>query len=241
VYGGRCHGSGFIVLMEVVPNARCGITCGHLYLDLVEKMGWMPVQLTVDGGTETKYMKDLHDFLRAKFIPGPAPGVVALKSTDNLPIEFIWSYFLQFTGHDLKATILSGKSENLINIGLELDILLFQWLWSKIVKTAMDNFVKYWNHHKTRNKKEKCLPSGVSPREVFHNPTNFGLQRAGAEVTKEVVDELRAMLPKTREECMRWVPEEFDVRAAGVYDQLGKPKLTISSGWDTYTRMLSLL
>lgn len=39
VYGGKCHGSGCIVLMDVVPNARCGITCGHLYLDLVEDTG----------------------------------------------------------------------------------------------------------------------------------------------------------------------------------------------------------
>jgi hypothetical protein len=39
MYGGRCHGSGYIVHLTVVPNARCAFTIGHLYLDLVESTG----------------------------------------------------------------------------------------------------------------------------------------------------------------------------------------------------------
>jgi hypothetical protein len=39
MYGGRCHGSGYIVHLAVVPNARCAFTIGHLYLDLVESTG----------------------------------------------------------------------------------------------------------------------------------------------------------------------------------------------------------
>jgi hypothetical protein len=45
---------------------------------------------------------------------------VALKSSDNIPIEALWSYFLKYTGHNLKAAILLGKTENYINVANEL-------------------------------------------------------------------------------------------------------------------------
>jgi hypothetical protein len=61
---------------------------------------------------------------RAQFLPGipstDAPACVALKSSDNIPIEALWSYFLKYTGHDLKAAILLGKTENYINVANEL-------------------------------------------------------------------------------------------------------------------------
>jgi hypothetical protein len=41
MYGGRWHGSGYIVHLTVVPNARWAFTIGHLYLDLVESTGGM--------------------------------------------------------------------------------------------------------------------------------------------------------------------------------------------------------
>ncbi|KAJ7795584.1 hypothetical protein B0H14DRAFT_2620804 [Mycena olivaceomarginata] len=216
VYGGKCHGN-------------------------------MPIQLTVDGGTETKYMAELHEYLRAIYTPNTdTPTIVALKSTDNLPIESAWNQLLQFTGHDLKAVILEGRSSSIINIGLEHHIfvvteefrLLFQWLWPKVVKQAINTFVRYWNNHKTRTQKEKWLPSGVALRQVYENPVNYGFKHAGKPVPREVVQQLRAMLPKSREDCMRWVPEEFDVKAWAIYKSLGSPTFSITNGWDIFTQML---
>ncbi|KAJ7671972.1 hypothetical protein B0H14DRAFT_2205472, partial [Mycena olivaceomarginata] len=85
---------------------------------------------------------------------------------------------------------------------------LFQWLWPKIVKQAIDNFVRYWNNHKTCSQKEKWLPSGVAPRQVYENPVNYGFKHARKPVPREVVQQVRVMLPKSRKDCMRWVPEE---------------------------------
>jgi hypothetical protein len=234
----------------------------------------MPIQLTVDGGTETKYMAELHEYLRyvvssadtrsrshvfnlrAIYTPNTdTPTIIALKSTDNLPIESAWNQLLQFTGHDLKAVILEGRSSSIINIGLEHHMsvissslnrfivteefrLLFQWLWPKVVKQAINTFVQYWNNHKTRTQKEKWLPSGVAPRQVYENPVNYGFKHAGKPVPQEVVQQLRAMLPKSREDCMRWVPEEFDVKAWAIYKSLGSPTFSITNGWDIFTQML---
>jgi hypothetical protein len=61
---------------------------------------------------------------RAQFLPDvsstEAPACVALKSSDNIPVEALWSHFLKYTGHDLKAAILLGKTENYINVSNEL-------------------------------------------------------------------------------------------------------------------------
>ncbi|KAF7291303.1 hypothetical protein MIND_01274300 [Mycena indigotica] len=245
MYGGRCHGSGSVLLLDVVPNARCGITVGHLYLDLVEETGEIPIQVTVDGGTETHYMFQLHQQLRAQFAPelsiDEAPATVALKSSDNIPIEALWSYLLKFIGHDLKAVILLGKEKNYLNITNDIHIDLFHWLWSRIVKQATDQFKIYWNTHKTRRQSAKHLPSGVSPRQVFDNPQNYGLYHAGIKVDIHAVRELRNTLPKSRVDCFRWVSDEFDVQAQLAYNLLGSPKLSISGGWTIYTNMLSLL
>ncbi|KAF8209489.1 hypothetical protein K438DRAFT_1753828 [Mycena galopus ATCC 62051] len=201
MYGGRCHGSGYIVDMAVVPNARCPSTIGHLYLDLVEATGEIPVQITVDGGTEPQYMFQFHEQLCAQFLPDisstEVPACVALKSSDNIPIEALWSYFLKYTGHDLKAAILLGKTENYINVANNVHIDLFHWLWSRIVQNAVNHFVQYWNTHKTRKQSNKYLPSGVVPQTVFQHPENFGLRHAGIPVDLMVVRELRNTLPKS--------------------------------------------
>ncbi|KAF8184632.1 hypothetical protein K438DRAFT_1907864 [Mycena galopus ATCC 62051] len=235
MYGSRCHGSGYIVDMAVVPNTRCPFTIGHLYLDLVESTGEMPVQITVDGGTETQYIFQFHEQLRAQFLPDVSstevPACVALKSSDNIPIEALWSYFLKYTGHDLKAAILVGKTENYINVANEVHMDLFHWLWSRIVQNAVNHFVQYWNTHKTRKQSNKYLPSGVAPQTVFQHPENFGLRHAGIPVNLTV----------SREDCLRWVPLEFDLHATAAYEFLGSPELTISTGWTIDRRLLEIL
>ncbi|KAJ7878138.1 hypothetical protein B0H14DRAFT_2567403 [Mycena olivaceomarginata] len=52
----------------------------------------------------------------------------------------------------------------------------------KIVQNAINQFVRYWNTHKTRKESKKYLPSGVAPEEVFQHPENFGLRHAGIPV-----------------------------------------------------------
>ncbi|KAF7325456.1 hypothetical protein MKEN_00393900 [Mycena kentingensis (nom. inval.)] len=245
MYGKRDHGSGAVLLLSVVPNARCGATVGHLYLDMVEARGSMPVQMTYDGGTETKYMAAIHEQLREEFLPGcdfsEVPACVALQSSDNIPIESLWSYLRNFMGRDIKETILEGKFQHYMNSSNELHINLFHWLWPKIIEKQAQLFIKYWNSHKTRNQPNKALPSGVAAQDVLDHPENYGLKDASTPIDVRVIEQLRNALPKTREECMRWVPEEFDVEATVVYEQIGSPALSLSEGWSIYRRMLVLL
>ncbi|KAJ7644897.1 hypothetical protein FB45DRAFT_1021639 [Roridomyces roridus] len=226
IYGGRCHGSGLIALCGLFPTRDVGspsVICIWTLLN--------PLVLHKEQRTH---------FLRG-FTLEDAPAVVALPSTDNIPIESLWSYLRNFSGRDLKAAILLGKTENYMNVTDDVHIHLFHWLWSRIVQNAVDLFVEYWNTHKTRNQRNKALPSGVSPQDVFDKPQNFGLEFGGIEVDREFVRELRKTLPKSREECYRWVPEEFEVQAVAAYEHLGSPALRITEGWTIFSRMLAIL
>ncbi|KAJ7197696.1 hypothetical protein C8J57DRAFT_1018632, partial [Mycena rebaudengoi] len=237
MYGGRCHGSDYIVHMTVVPNARCAFTVGHLYLDLVESTGGIDCAVVLDN--------TLIILCRAQFLPDvsstEAPACVALKSSDNIPIEALWSYILKYTGHDLKAAILLDRTENYINVSNELHIHFFHWLWFRIVQNAVNQFVRYWNTHKTRKQSSKYLASGVAPEEVFQHPENFGLRHAGIPADLNVVRELRNTLPKSREDCFHWVLLDFDLRPVAAYESLGSPELTISTGWTVYRRIPAIL
>ncbi|KAJ7822575.1 hypothetical protein B0H14DRAFT_2598498 [Mycena olivaceomarginata] len=203
-----------MVKFLAVPNARCSSTVGHYYLDLVEEHGVF-VQATVDGGSETGELYATHVALRQHCMPDisadDATPFVALKSTDNIPIESSWHLFTNYVGLDIKQILLLGKSHNYFNSAYELHIDLFNWLWPKIIQLTLDNFLDYWNNHKIRTQRNKLLPSGFSPNYILAAPQPF-------------IDALRQNIPKTRKECSRWVPDEFDAKASEVYAQIGEPK-----------------
>ncbi|KAJ7321619.1 hypothetical protein DFH08DRAFT_712867, partial [Mycena albidolilacea] len=111
---------------------------------------------------------------------------------------------------------------------------LFHWLWFRIVQNSVKQFVQYWNTHKTRKQSNRYLPS-------FQHLENFELRRTDILVDLNVVRELRNMLPKSREDCFRWVPLDFDLHAAAAYESLGSPELTILAGWTIHRRILAML
>ncbi|KAJ6454096.1 hypothetical protein C8R47DRAFT_943016, partial [Mycena vitilis] len=213
IYGARCHSSSKMVKFLVVPNARCSSTVGHYYLDLVEEHGGklllcLFVQATVDGGSETGELYAAHLALRyasgAYCMPEikieDAVAFVALKSTDDIPIESSWHLFSNYVGLDIKEILLLGKSHNYFHSGLPFHVDLFNWLWPKIVQCSLDNFVDYWNNHKIRTQHNKLLPSGFSPNYICDFPERFGLTDFSVPAPQHLVDALMQKIPKSREE-----------------------------------------
>ncbi|KAJ7349578.1 hypothetical protein DFH08DRAFT_696351, partial [Mycena albidolilacea] len=240
IYGSRCHSSSKMVKFLAVPNARCSSTVGHYYLDLVEEHGVF-VQATVDGGSETGELYAAHVALRQHCMPDisvdDATPFVALKSTDNIPIESSWYLFTNYVGLDIKQILLLGKSHNYFDSAYQLHIDLFNWLWPKIIQLTLDNFLDYWNNHKIRTQRNKLLPSGFSPNYICDFPERFGLTHFGVAAPQPFIDALRQNIPKTRKECYR-VPDEFDAKASEVYAQIGEPKFVLTNGWTIFCQML---
>ncbi|KAJ6629945.1 hypothetical protein B0H10DRAFT_2160444 [Mycena sp. CBHHK59/15] len=241
IYGTCCHSSSRMVKFLVVPNACCSSTVGHYYLDLVEENGVF-VQATVDGGSETGELYAAHVALCQHCMPDikieDAAAFVALKSTDNIPIESSWHLFTNYVGLDIKQIILLGKSHNYFHPGRQFHVDLFNWLWPKIVQSSLDNFVDYWNNHKIRTQRNKLLPSGFSLNYICEFPERFGLTNFGVPAPQHLVDALRQNIPKSREECYRWVSDEFEAMAWEVYNHIGAPKFVLTEGWTIFCQML---
>ncbi|KAJ7908244.1 hypothetical protein B0H13DRAFT_2498450 [Mycena leptocephala] len=245
IYGSRDKASTIVPCLVAVPDARHSAVVGHIYLDCVEEFGAFALQLTVDGGSETGEMYAAHSALRQTYTPelNPTewPEFVALKSVNNIPIENLWKWLLKTIGRSLREIIEEGKTNGLFNPGNQIHIDLFHWLWSKIVQIKLDEFKLYWNYHTPRKNPKKALVSGIPPIEIYRNPDVYGLARLSTPVDQETIDALRANIPLTREEALRWVPDQFDFVAAEVYADLGAPKLEPLRGWEIFGQMAELL
>ncbi|KAJ7203092.1 hypothetical protein GGX14DRAFT_570351 [Mycena pura] len=217
---------------------------GHVYLDFVERTGKTPIQLTFDCGTETGRMKALHEELRRQLLPEltefERPPTVAMKSTDNIPIESCWSYWQDYCGRNIKAVILHGHANGWFASANRNHVHLFQWLWSRIVQTHLNAFQDYWNTTPRRRQVEKLLPT-AAPEMVAAYPEEHQLEDCGIPVPKDLIQQLRMHLALPREEVMRWVPDDFDVLAEAAYDAIGAPTLNFRTGWDTFKEMIVLI
>ncbi|KAF8183565.1 hypothetical protein K438DRAFT_1599635 [Mycena galopus ATCC 62051] len=241
IYGFRDH-IGMVLYLTVVPNDRNEETIGHVYLDFVEVTGEMPVQLTFDGGTETGLMKAIQQELRCAFLTElDRPSTVALKSTDNIPIESLWSYWQTYAGRNIKHTLLQGNANGLFSPGNPNHVNLFQWLWPRIVQCHLNEFHDYWNTTPRRSQKVKTLPT-VAPEMVFNYPERYNMLHCGTTVPAGLIKELRAThLNKTRAEVMEWVPQEFDELASAAYELIESPVLHYTTGWSTFGKLIEVI
>ncbi|KAJ3749794.1 hypothetical protein EV360DRAFT_56777 [Lentinula raphanica] len=246
IYGIREHTSGSFRHLVVVPNDRNEYAIGHIYLDFVEANGYViPLQQTVDGGTETGWMNASHCALRRAYLPeldeNKFPPVVSLPSTQNISIESGWSYWQKAKGETIRAVIRSGHDRGFFIVGNELHFNLFQWLWPKIVQKHLDEFKVMFNTNATRYQRDKVLPSGVSPEIVYDFPQMYNFKFVDCQVAPEAVEELRKGIPVSREEVFRWVSDEFDLLATKAYEKIGSPQLDCDVGWAIFNKMICIL
>ncbi|KAJ7584904.1 hypothetical protein C8J56DRAFT_892604 [Mycena floridula] len=215
IYGLRDH-VGFVAHMTVVPNARLGDTVGHVYLDFVEKYGAIPIQATVDGGSEVGWLHSAQTTLREIYAPHLSqeqfPAYVSMPSTYNVSIESVWQYRRRFSGLSEKDILDQGSIH--LHAGDQIHI------------------------KKTRNQPEKSLPSGTSPKTIFELPERFGLKDLRIPVPQAAIDVLQAEIPTSRREAFRWVSDEFAQLDQHVYIEIGSPPLWMEDGWQIFNEMV---
>lgn len=203
--------------------------------------------------------------LRTTFAPDidvdSYPPVLQVKSTHNTPIEGCWHWLLKTTGHDFRDVVRSGLHNGIYNPNHELHMYvptsywilfilysiysqyrnLFKWLWPKILQVSLDAFSEYWNNHRIRSQPDKPNISGTTPRQAFTVPLSFGGQDCRIIVDRQVIDDLRAEIPVSREDSMHWVDDQFSDRVQVAYETIGSPKLCLQSGWAIFSQLLIVL
>ncbi|KAL1729340.1 hypothetical protein EV714DRAFT_285004 [Schizophyllum commune] len=241
IYGGREQLSGRPV-MYVVPNDRDRNVVAHCYLDIIEEFGLVaPLQITIDKGTETAEIIRIQEVLRGTLTPDldplEFPPFLQLRSVQNIVIESIWSWLRKTNGVGVREEILRGKTDGIFSAAIKLHCFLFRWIWPQIVQRCLNQFIAYWNLHKTRYQADKANPSGEAPMEIWNNHDALGYECVGMQVPPELLAELRASVPVSRDDAYRWVPEEFAELAEHVYVIIGSPQLDVRSGWRIFEEM----
>ncbi|KAG6834599.1 hypothetical protein H0H93_008683 [Arthromyces matolae] len=248
IYGIKDQYSSFIKHLVTVPNNRLATTVGHIHLDCVEKYGVfkaVPVTSVVDKGSELGYLYANQAALRTTYAPeidvNTYPPVLQVKSTHNTPIESLWHWFQKTTGRDFRDIVCQGFQDGRYNPNNKLHVDLFNWLWPKILQSALDNFTEYWNNHRIRKQSEKPNVSGTTPRNAWTAPAAYGGTNCKIDVDAATVQALRDAIPVSYEDAMRWVDDDFAERAHVAYILIDCPPLEPLSGWTIFTELLNVL
>ncbi|KAJ6580123.1 hypothetical protein DFH09DRAFT_1077029 [Mycena vulgaris] len=95
-----------------------------------------------------------------------------------------------------------------------------------LLQAELDEFRRFWNHHRVRSQPEKNMPSGHVPYNASDHPQNYGRLDHRIPVPQKAVGDLRKMVTENvgpREDHLSWI---------------GKPELSLSTAWDGFQAML---
>ncbi|KAJ7149797.1 hypothetical protein C8R43DRAFT_1096870 [Mycena crocata] len=245
IYGMKDKWDAALLYLATIPDDRHADVIGHVFLDFVEEYGVIPQQITVDKGSETGHIYAIMTGLKTAYAPGidlaRYPALVAIKSTNNTPIESLWHWFQDQCGKNLYLQITKGRDEGIFNPNNSIHVLLFNWIWPPIVQGELDHFTELWNSHVIRRQRNKSMPSGFSPNELYAHPEHFGGRCFAIPVPKDAITALRGTIRLTRKAALQWVPEEFDTIAEQVYELIGSPPCSAETAWDLFSKMAAAM
>ncbi|KAF8583051.1 hypothetical protein K439DRAFT_1647366 [Ramaria rubella] len=151
---------GICDIWSVVPNNHLGVTIAYLYLLLVEGLGGiygMPIQLTMDCGSETKmygFATALHEAFSPELTITELLAHVFLQSIQNTTIEPGWLCLWLQWGDNIKVIWQEGveKYDTFCGMGVllthsSLKSELVQWLWPKAIQVELDQLQDHFNNH----------------------------------------------------------------------------------------------
>ncbi|TEB21975.1 hypothetical protein FA13DRAFT_1671170, partial [Coprinellus micaceus] len=250
IYAYRDKWSGFILKLLLLPDSRLSGAIGHVYLDLVEEYGGVPIQLTTDKGSEIGWQCAIQDSFRRLFAPDldpdQYPTCVGLKSVHNTVIESLWGWLQRTTGMNIKQVILEGKEQGYFHPHCSYHAELFYWVFVPVIQGELDHFRRYWNQHQVRSQKDKLMPSGHIPAEVFEYPENFDpdAERYLIKVPESATEECRRHLSEEvgdRSSYLSWYSDDFGVQAQLAYEAIGSPEIALGDAWAVFNRMSAAL
>lgn len=122
------------------------------------------------------------------------------------------------------------------------DILLSelgQWLWPKLLRKSLKEFMDFRNGVRMRKDKEKAGPSGMSRNEAFSSPASWGGRNCLLQVDMAIIQELKEAMGG--DDILDFVSMEFSQRAQAAYDTLGITDLNIENVWYVFTDLCPLI
>lgn len=122
---------------------------------------------------------------------------------------------------------------------------VFNWLWPRLLQDRLDLFREYWNNHYLRPQKDKMLPSGTSPRQIWEAPESVSptARNCSVKVRPELVSQLRDSIGGVdgRHHAYAFVTQEFKAVADNAYYNIGCPAIDLTNAWNVFTRIVDVL
>ncbi|KAJ7775270.1 hypothetical protein B0H16DRAFT_1449904 [Mycena metata] len=221
IYGYKDKWSDTIPFIQFVPDSRTAAAICHLYPDFIETTGGIPIQMTMDKGSEIGWQYAIQDALRHTFAPDIKPEVYPvcrlIKSVHNTIIEAFWRWFKEKMGPNFKAVILVGKDQRIFSTNVEFH--LGNWKSS-----ACGGTITVYAPNRTRI----CLLGTYPQMHLTIHKTLVALI-ASLRFYKEV---------GPRDVHLSWFTAEFNELAGNIYKQVGKPIISLETAWDVFEKML---
>ena len=182
--------------------------------------------------------------------------MVLLKSIHNTTIEGIWHWLCKTSEHNFLHKVRRGYDQGIFNpndprhvyvlanwMNRQADLLhihsaLFNWLWPPICQVVLDKFVAYWNSHRVQFQKNKSMPSGATPCDIFTSPQVYGGKCCSIPIPQEAVDVLRDDLPVSRDEALHFIDDAVATTLDDIWNSISSPPRTVSNGWEIFTKIL---
>ncbi|KAF7971586.1 hypothetical protein HWV62_20752 [Athelia sp. TMB] len=199
----------------VVPSNRMGEIVAYLFLCLVEKFEGLPLQASTDCGSETTKLFALMNALRSW-----------------LRLRLDW-------GDNVVLFFNKGIDDGIYNPNNARQYELCQWLWPKLLRTDLAEFMEFRNAAPMRKDKQKPGPSGMSRNEAFSIPSNWGGRNCLLPVDVKVIQEIKAAMGG--DALLDFVTPEYATRCEEAYNSLGMSRLTLENIWHVFTALYPLI
>ncbi|KAJ2936135.1 hypothetical protein H1R20_g959, partial [Candolleomyces eurysporus] len=248
IYGYHDKWSGYLLKLLVLPDSRNAAPLAHVYLDLIEQYGGIPMQLTTDKGSEQAWQHSIQDAFRHLLAPQIDPEVyptcVGLKSPHNTVIESLWNLFQKHTGKTPTEAILKGQELHIFQPGCFYHGALFYWVFIPLIQGTLKKFRDHWNYHHVRPQPEKVNPSGHVPAVVFESLEKYDPDATHCiiQVPQDMIDDLCRHLEAHPDiggcsQFFQWYSGDFNTIAQQAYEAIGSPDINIATTWEVFRSM----
>ncbi|KAJ2918367.1 hypothetical protein MD484_g2022, partial [Candolleomyces efflorescens] len=225
----------------VVPNNRLGHVVAYLYLCLVEEYGGMPLQTSMDCGSETTQVFGIANALRPEIPLNELPAVRYMRSVHNISIERAWLRLRLDWGNNVVEVFNRGIQDGTYNEADPLQSQLVAWLWPKMLQASLDDFRDFRNGAKMRKDNDKAGPSGCSRNEAFFCYEEWGGTNLLQPVDVGVVREMKKAMGG--DDILKFVPDQFASACEAAFQHLDIPAehVNLGSVWGVFREMLKIL
>lgn len=116
---------------------------------------------------------------------------------------------------------------------------LCQWLWPKLLRADLAEFMEFRNGVPMRKDNQKPGPSGMSRNEAFSLPEQWGGRNCLLPVDVGAIREIKEAMG--RDALLDFTTPEFSARAQDAYYSLYIVQLTLENVWHVFQSLYPLV